>query len=172
MVGAMRAREWPGPVRLSDPFEELFVGGVGAVVPDDARCLDRLPGVPGWQKPKFDASLPITPGGLSEKVGIFVSELPEPSKIAFAVQNATDGKLAPILRDEGIAMADLLSFALFRARRGPGNAGAFVAAVRTAIKSYRHQWAVSGGNGGSAAMGRGPGFVGHLEDCLRRGLLS
>jgi len=100
-----------------------------------------------------------------------VSE-PELPDTAFAVKVASGGKPVLILRDETIAMADLLSFALFRARRGPGNAGAFVAAVRTAIKSYRHQWAVSGGNGGSAAMGRGPGFVGHLEDCLRRGLLS
>lgn len=129
------------------------------------------PGVPGWQKPKFDANPPATPGGLSEKVGIFVSALPEPSKIAFAVQNATGGEPSPIARKEGIAMADLVSFALFRVRRGPGNADAFVAAVRPAIKSYRHQWAVAGGNGGGAAMGRGSGFVGHLEDCLRRGLL-
>lgn len=83
----MRAREWPGPVRLSDPFEELFVAGLGATVPDDARCLDRPAAVfrmrhwldgghaDGWARAELAALLEGGLGGATGPDGLVPARL-------------------------------------------------------------------------------------------------
>lgn len=178
---------------LADKLQgKAAVPGNLSVIPEEGfwhtsklyeAAVSMPPDVPGWQAPKFDTAAPATPGSISEKTGIFESGPVLDNKGAIhgwglypGIKGGHVDKTTPALQ---VARGDLASAALFRFRKsfpngivpsGSPGIASFLKLAETALRSYRHQWAVAGGTGTlSGGFSRGAGFIGHLHDCLQRG---